>query len=77
MSDWRDWEKVALVDIKHHSCTLEEFLKEIKILVPEGTKEEDIQLDFEVTDYDDYNDYGEKYTIILNELRVSIKKKVL
>ena len=66
----KDWEKQNRFSIKNDSYTLAEFLELVKRNVPEGTKPEDICLEFEA-DY--YKGYYDDY-IIESELEISIRK---
>lgn len=69
-----EWKQTSSISLKYSTFTLAEFLELVKRNVPKDTKDEDICLDFQIEDYDDYNLYGEKIYTISAELEVSTKK---
>jgi hypothetical protein len=65
------WKKVGTIDIKYDTLTLDAFLEQIKTFVPEGTKNEDIQVSFEV----DYETSYYDEIIIDAVMEISVKEQ--
>jgi hypothetical protein len=62
--------------IKYATYSLAEFIKRVRENVPNDLPNEEVQLDFEIETYDDYDPFGgERYTITESELLIKIEDK--
>ena len=69
----KDWKEVKSLDIKYSEYSLAEFIDLVKNAVPEGTKNDDIRLDFDAEEsgvpyYDD--------VIIESTLTISVRRAI-
>jgi hypothetical protein len=64
------WIQVATRDVKYDTFTLDELLSWIKEKVPEGTRNEDIEIKFDVSESPTYYDE----IIVDVEMQISVKE---
>ena len=67
----KGWEKLTTVSIKYDIYTLTEFINMVRQGIPEDTKNEDIQLDFDA--YESAVGYYDE-TVVESTLTISIRK---